>query len=195
MAHSFDLKPVTKKASTKSHDKYNTIFNYKSDPTEFLDDYHYQPKLTKNLDELNNARFNQELLNKIVLWKLNRYVALGPELFKELDSLTSLERGAHRKCSTILIKLLNNKGADLPMASTILRFRNPEVFQIIDRHAYRAVYGRKYPLYPMSSIRRKTEVYFDYLDKLLELSKNKNLEYRTLDRLLYQFDKQLNGKL
>jgi len=163
MAHSFDLKPVTKKASSKGHHEYNTIFNYKSDPIEFLESYRYQPKLTKNLDELNDVQFNQELLNKIVLWKLNRYVAIGPEVFKELDSLISLERGAHRKCSTILIKLLNTKGADLPMASTILRFRNPEVFQIIDRHAYRAVYGRKYPLYPMSSIRRKTEEVFDLL--------------------------------
>lgn len=195
MAHSFDLKPVRIKASSKDPYEYNTVFNYKSDPTEFLDDYRYQLKLTKNLDELNDAQFNQELLNKIVLWKLNRYVVIGPELFKELDSLISLERGAHRRCSTILIKLLNTKGVDLPMASTILRFRNPEVFQIIDRHAYRVVYGRKYPLYPMSSIRRKTDVYFDYLDKLVDLSKVKNLEFKTLDRLLYQFDKQLNGKL
>lgn len=195
MEFSFELKPVIKKVPEKSRNEYNTIYNYKSDIIKFLDDYRYQPKLTTHLDALNDVQFNQELLNNIVLWKLNRYVAISPELFKELDSLTSLERGAHRGCSSILIKLLNTKGADLPMASTILRFRNPGVFQIIDRHAFRAVYGRKYPLYPSSSTRRKTEVYFDYLDKLVELSKVNNLEYKTLDRLLYQFDKQLNGKL
>jgi thermostable 8-oxoguanine DNA glycosylase len=83
--------------------------------------------------------------------------------------------------------LLDIHGVDLAMASTILRFRNPEVFQIIDRHAYRAIYGVKYPLYSMSSNQRKIEAYFEYLDKLLELSQKKGLEFRTLDRLLYEF--------
>jgi hypothetical protein len=38
-------------------------------------------------------------------------------------------------------------------------------------------------------------VYFDYLDKLIELCEERNMHFRTVDRLLYEFDKQVNGKL
>ena len=37
--------------------------------------------------------------------------------------------------------------------------------------------------------------YFRYLDDLIELARTRGLEFRTLDRLLYVFDKQTNGKL
>ena len=46
-------------------------------------------------------------------------------------------------------------------------------FQIIDRHAYRAVYGNDYSLYPSTPINRKIAVYFDYLDELIKLCNNK----------------------
>ena len=81
------------------------------------------------------------------------------------------------------------------MASTLLRFRNPETFQIIDRHAYRAVYGHDYPLSSASNDAAKIELYFRYLDDLIELARTKDLEFRTLDRVLYVFDKLNNGKL
>ena len=81
------------------------------------------------------------------------------------------------------------------MASTLLRFRNPETFQIIDRHAYRAVYGDDYPLSSGSSDEAKIVLYFRYLGDLAKLARTRNLEFRTLDRLLYVFDKHTNGKL
>ena len=83
----------------------------------------------------------------------------------------------------------------MPMASALLRFRNPNVFQIIDRHAYRAVYGASYPLYPTSDPSRKILVYFDYLDQLVDLSKTKGVAFRDLDRALYMLDKEHNGRL
>jgi len=86
-------------------------------------------------------------------------------------------------------------GVDLPMASTILRFINPFVFQIIDRHAYRAVYEKKYPLYPYTPTERKISLYFDYIDQLIWHCEIKNLTFTTIDRLLYVFDKKNNGKL
>ena len=116
-------------------------------------------------------------------------------VLEEINKLKELLNGQHRKCEKLLKKILNTDGVDLPMASTILRFRNPEVFQIIDRHAYRAVYGEKYPLYTNTQVKRKFLVYFDYLDRLNELCKLKNLEFKTIDRLLYIFDKSVNGKL
>lgn len=41
----------------------------------------------------------------------------------------------------ILRKLLMTPGIRLPMASTILRFKNPNVYQIIDQRAYRFLTG------------------------------------------------------
>lgn len=91
--------------------------------------------------------------------------------------------------------MLRERGVDLPMASTLLRFKNPHVFQIIDRHAYRALYGKKYPIYSTTSLDKKVEIYFKYLDDLIVLSRDKALNFRILDRVLYVFDKKYNGKL
>ena len=81
------------------------------------------------------------------------------------------------------------------MASTFLRFRNTKAFQIIDRHAYRAVYGEDYPLYHSSSDDAKIDLYFCYLDDLHALAGSKRVDFKILDRVLYVFDKKFNGKL
>jgi len=169
----FYLEPVKKRPSRRSKINENHVsariaYDYKDDINKFLTDYNYQNKLTKYLDNLEEYNFDQSLINEIVLWKLNRYVSLNKQILTEIDALTKLRNGQHRKSEDVLEKLLDIHGVDLAMASTILRFRNPEVFQIIDRHAYRAIYGVKYPLYSMSSNQRKIEAYFEYLDKLLE---------------------------
>ena len=109
--------------------------------------------------------------------------------------MIKLSKGEHRKGEIVLNILLNTKGVDLPMASTILRFRNPRVFQIIDRHAYRAVYGKNYPIYIGSPNDRKIEKYFDYIDELITLCEQRELDFQSIDRLLYIFDKKKNGKL
>jgi thermostable 8-oxoguanine DNA glycosylase len=168
---------------------------YEDDLNQFLQRYEYQPFLTGHLDNLDGIQIDQSLLNEIVLWKVNRYVALSQELFDHLNSLTTLTNGQHRQGKNVLELLLKVRGADLPMASTFLRFRNPEVFQIIDRHAYRAVYDQKYSLYQASPTKRKISVYFDYIDRLIELCAERNVEFQTIDRLLYEFDKRTNGKL
>ena len=86
-------------------------------------------------------------------------------------------------------------GIDLPMASTILRFRNPEVFPIIDKRAYRAIYNKKYPLYFTTPRTKKITIYFNYIDKLMEVCEMYKLDFKTVDRLFYQFDIENNGKL
>jgi len=130
-----------------------------------------------------------------VLWKVNRYVSLGNDILLKIDNLKTLTIGMHRQAQTVLESLLRTRGVDLPMASTFFRFRNPEVFQIIDKHAYRAIYDRDYPLYTTSPIKRKISTYFEYLDKLIELCEKRNLEFQIIDRLLYVFDRQINGSL
>jgi hypothetical protein len=112
---------------------------FHGDLSEFLWQYAYQPKLTAKLDDLAFVNLTPELLNEIVLWKVNRYVALDGDHLHQIDTLRKLKPGEHEQARPILEILLHAHGVDLPMASTLLRFRNPAVFQIIDRHAYRAV--------------------------------------------------------
>lgn len=169
--------------------------DYKNDLNDFLKKYNYQLNLTNKLDNLHDLSFTQSLINEIVLWKVDRYVSLDNEILTSLDNLKNLIQGNHRQTQPVLATLLNVRGVDLPMASTLLRFRNPRVFQIIDRHAYRAVYNEKYPLYTSSSLSQKISIYFGYLDKLIELCRERNLEFQNIDRLLYMFDKQINGKM
>ncbi len=171
--------------------------NHQGDLRDFLESYCYQPDLTKKLDDLSDDRFEQPTINEIVLWKVNRYAPLPEKILNGLDRIGHLKAREHRQAEDVLGALLNMevKGVDLPIASTLLRFRNPNVFQIIDRHAYRAVYDKRYPLYPSTKDSKKGTVYFDYLDKLWDLCEERGLEFRTIDRLLYEFDKQKNGKL
>jgi thermostable 8-oxoguanine DNA glycosylase len=169
--------------------------DYSGDLKPFLDQYDYQPTLTEKLDNMYEMDLTQQSINEIVLWKVDRYVEASSDLLSELNTLRTLPAGEHRRGVKVLPSLLNTRGVDLPMASTLLRFRNPRVFQIIDRHAYRAVYGNNYPLYAASHSDRKIDVYFDYLDKLIELCRHRGLSFQSIDRLLYIFDKKENGKL
>ena len=163
--------------------------------TELMKEYNYQPILTKKLDDVAQETFDQSLVNEIVLWKVNRYAPLSSETLSALNDLSNLGNGEHRKSEPTIKKLLRESGIDLPMASTLLRFKNPKVFQIIDRHAYRTLYGEDYPLYSASGVDRKICLYFKYIDKLIELSNSKKIDFQILDRVLYIFDKQHNGKL
>ena len=117
------------------------------DLSEFLEDYRYQPRLTETLDALDSEPFGQTLIDKIVLWKVNRYAPLSPNALEALNSVVHLKSGSHKSAYNVIAALLQEPGVDLPMASTFLRFRNPKTFQIIDRHAYRAVSGDNYPLF------------------------------------------------
>jgi thermostable 8-oxoguanine DNA glycosylase len=122
-------------------------------------------------------------------------VRVSDDIIEQIERLKVLKSGEHIKSKEVLKVLLSVNGVDLPMASTILRFINPKVFQIIDRHAYRAIYGKKYPFYQSTPTERKISVYFDYIDNLIELCNLKGLTFRLIDRLLYIFDKKQNGKL
>ena len=101
--------------------------------SDFLNDYKYQPELTGRLDRLDSQPFTQVVVNEIVLWKVNRYALLSPATLKLLNSLVGLQPGSHRAARDVILALLGERGVDLPMASTLLRFRNPSTFQIIDR--------------------------------------------------------------
>jgi thermostable 8-oxoguanine DNA glycosylase len=168
---------------------------FNGDLSEFLTEYEHQPRLTRKLDDLKDVSvITPDMLNEIVLWKLNRYVSLDSHQLCRISALANLKAGEHRRARSILEELLDVHGVDLPMASTVLRFRNPAVFQIIDRHAYRALYGQDYKQHTTKPL-KKVEVYFAYLDDLRRLCEAKGLRFETADRALYVFDKKSNGCL
>jgi thermostable 8-oxoguanine DNA glycosylase len=163
--------------------------------SEYLKRYAYQPRLTAHLDSLPDEPFSQETVNEIVLWKVSRYVQLPKKLRDSLHALRALSPRDHRQAEPVLLNLLDCHGVDLAMASTFLRFQNADVFQILDRHAYRAVFGKRFPVHSKTPSHTKVSIYFKYLDSLHSLAAARRVAFRELDRMLYVFDKEHNGTL
>lgn len=173
--------------------------------SDLLREYNYQPELTKQLDNLESI--DREQFYRIVLWKVDRFPSVSDEILSEINKLKALKPGNHRDsgaCDT-LDRLLRCKGIQLPMASTIFRFVNPAVFQIIDIRAYKALYGEKTRLYrskPVTAsekslhkwVKESIEVYFKYLDRLREINCDE-IPFDDADRILYQFHKATGGKV
>ena len=157
--------------------------------------YAYQPDLTKVLDAV-DADFDQALINEIVLWKVNRYAEIDEETLGWINQIDrtgkEIDESLTRK---ILMKLLDkrSKGFRLPMASTILRFRNPKIYQIIDQRAYRMLYGHtyKHSTVPQTN----TELYLKYLIDLRAACEGTPVIFENADRDLYALDKLSNGKI
>ena len=159
-------------------------------PENVMKRYHYQDELTEKLDN-HEGDYDQNIINEIVLWKLNRYAKIDDKslnLLNEIDKNTrELDENLTRE---ILSELLNTKGIKLPMASTILRFKNPYVYQIIDQRAYRYIYGKELKHSTKTDV--EIEKYIDYLNKLKEVSKQFDIPFHQADRILYLLDKEEN---
>lgn len=156
--------------------------------------YKYQLELTSKLDGLDDD-FNQEIINEIVLWKVNRYSFLDDETFSVLNKINKVDLVLHIELTTeILTKLLNTKGIQLAMASTILRFKNPDIYQIIDQRVYRFVYGIEMPKY-FSSIEKQIDFYIEYLQKLKQVCIEKAIDFNLSDRIIYELDKLHNKEI
>jgi hypothetical protein len=167
-----------------------------------LDDYSYQPQLTARLDAIGgNTSISRETAYEIVLWKLDRFVEFSDSLIDEINSVASLSLQQRGEARPVLRSLLKTPGIRLPMASTILRFRNPLCFQIIDERAYRQALpkGEAYPAKPQKLtdgwLSRSENIYFGYLDRLDEIARDSGVEFKSLDRALYQADIKAGHKI
>jgi len=78
------------------------------------------------------------------------------------------------------------------MASTILRFKNPKIYQIIDQRVFRFIYGYELT-YKLSDIDGQINIYLDYLKKLQEICNTKKIKFTEADRILYMMDKKHNS--
>lgn len=178
--------------------KYKSVWG--DCPLNLLREYNYQRDLTVKLDDLKSEEFDIEKFYEIVLWKLNRFPRIQDNLLDEIKGVGTLQPKQHRDAKSVLHEMLKSPGIALPMASTILRFLNPFVFQIIDDRVYRIVHpGKmKYPAKPQKVNERylntSSNIYFDYLDELHDISSSK-LPFESADRILYQLDIKLGNKI
>lgn len=144
--------------------KYEHIWD--KNPKGLLEKYDYQKKLTDELDQLKPAQVDFETILKIVLWKVNRFPYINEDQVKKLKEVSNFTE--HKQAEVLLKELLMIEGIALPMASTILRFINPNVFQIIDERAYRVLFPdqKKYPSKPQKItdgyLNNSIAIYFAY---------------------------------
>ena len=159
----------------------------------------YQHDLTQKLDA-DKSDFNQNRLNEIVLWKVNRYAKFEVELITALNSINpDDEKIDLEKTKHILRLLLNTKGVQLAMASTILRFRNPKIYQIIDQRVFRIIYpGKELKTTKYQNeklIEKQIQLYLTYLQDLREACLMLNIDFNKADRILFMADRRVNEKI
>jgi thermostable 8-oxoguanine DNA glycosylase len=80
------------------------------------------------------------------------------------------------------------------MASTVLRFACPTELQIIDKRVYRLIMPENELRIPFNN-ERKVTLYFEYIEKLKEISRDCNIPFEKSDRIFYQLDKNLNSEI
>ena len=145
-------------------------------------------------------RENRDIINEIVLWKMNRSPSITEELIDAILGLnniaTPLQAVASNQPETVLEQLLQTKGIQLPMASTILHFYYPEVYPIIDQRAYRELYGIDYPK-TMIKVSSLVEIYMNYIRDCYDYQQKNcpELSFSLIDKVLYQMDKEKGNKV
>ena len=153
--------------------------------------YDFQPKLTSKLD-LIVTDFDQEIINQIVLWKVNRYSEIDEYTLSLLNTIKKEDEYINIETTKkVLEKLLLTKGIKLAMASTILRFKNPKIYQIIDQRVFRFINGKNLPNY-FSSVETQIVLYLEYLENLKNVCNEKKIDFELSDRIIYELDKKFN---
>lgn len=154
--------------------------------------YKYQKDLTEKLDTL-DTDFDQNILNEVVLWKVNRYAQFDDNTLLELNKIKKTDKNLDIDLTkSLLLKLLDTTGVRLAMASTILRFKNPNIYQIIDQRVYRFIYPDKDLTKLTTNKEIQVEVYLQYLIDLKKICEDYNIPFELSDRILYSLDKDLN---
>lgn len=170
----------------------NNITDIK-DRKSLSDDYQFQIALTDKLDNYKD-NFDQSLINEIVLWKVNRYAKLDPTVLKLINQIDHYSNNLDMILTEqVLSELLNTKGIRLPMASTILRFKAPLIYQIFDQRVFRYLYATEYKASTIISKQIKT--YIQYLKDLRKACNQYDIDFKFADRILYQADKIQNRSI
>ncbi len=174
---------------------HKTVFDEDFQIVPSDDEFSYQSNLTSKLDRA-TIPFNQDIINEIVLWKVNRYVEIDAHTLNLINNIDINSSEVDFQATRIILKaLLQIKGIQLPMASTILRFKNKNIYQIIDQRVYRIIYKNKLKLKTYSTdknLNQQIDLYFQYLNDLKIVCKKLNISFDKADRILYEADKRIN---
>ncbi len=191
--------------------KYNHEYflneKYNGDAKKVLKKYKYNSvdSIRKRVDECDNNSEDElkNIINEIVLWKLNRMVFVDKMTTSKLIELKNIKSAEDAitvdkdKVIMSMTCLLNSKGIRCPMASTIMHFFNPNVFPIFDQRAYRVIYKLDYKT--SNNAKENVKMYMDYLEKCIIYYKNNNLDiffpFSEIDKYLYQLDKEIGNKV
>ena len=139
-------------------------------------------------------------MNEIVLWKVNRYAEFDSILISLINSVQRYQTEIDiEKTKLILRGLLNTNGVQLAMASTILRFRNPGIYQIIDQRVYRIIYKNqelKLNTYlSEKNLNYQIDLYLKYLKDLKKVCSDLDIPFDKSDRILFMADRRINKEL
>lgn len=173
----------------------NTIFDTELSEDDLKNNkYKFQPELTIELDKI-DSDFNQDIINQIVLWKVNRYSKLKSETLDLLNQIKKEESNIDIDFTKQILKeLLNTHGIKLAMASTILRFKNSNIYQIIDQRVFRFIYPEKDLTKISKNHEEQIDIYLKYLEDLREICTQNNVDFNLSDRIFYVLDKEKNKK-
>jgi hypothetical protein len=84
------------------------------------------------------------------------------------------------------------------MASTILRYRNPNIYQIIDQRVFRVIYKNQtleLNTYPSEkNLNFQIDLYIKYLYDLRNICVDLKIPFDKSDRILFMADKRINEK-
>ncbi len=159
-------------------------------------EFKYQRCLTDELDNYSNS-FDQEHFNKIVLWKTNRFAILEKYVSKLINEINPLASSLDVKLTSDVLKaLLKTHGVRLPLASTVMRFRNPQIYQILDQRVYRILYGKELRLKNPKTkcyLESSVKMYLEYLFQLREVCSRLEIPFNNADRILYLADQDVNS--
>lgn len=156
--------------------------------------YSYNMPLTREYDAIGERDFTHDDIYRLTLWKVDRYPYLqdcGCDILQMLNAVKADRVLNEPKTRELLRALLHIKGIRLPMASTYLRFRNPHIYQIIDKRVCHYLYNdkKRADRAASKSIEEQIDLYLTYLTDLRAKAAELHIAFKDADRVLYQLDK------
>lgn len=178
---------------------HKTVFDNDFQIVPADNEFDYQKDLTTKLDKT-DIPFDQDIINEIVLWKVNRYAQVDNDTLRLLNDIDPKSKELDiERTRDILKTLIQKKGIQLPMASTILRFRNKNIYQIIDQRVYRIIYKDKklkLKTYPNEkNLNDQIDLYIQYLKDLTDVCEKFKIPFDKSDRILFMVDKRINKNI
>ena len=174
--------------------------NYQEILSRFV--YDDESEILDRISKVDKAdyRENRDIINEIVLWKMNRRPQVEEKLIDAIYRLkkieTPIEAANSEITKQVLEMLLLTKGMQLPMASTVLHFYFPNIYPIIDQRAYRELYGNDYPK-NITKMKLFVELYLKYIVDCYHYQQERcpEIPFAKIDKVLYQIDKEKGLKV